>query len=51
MSVFGEVRYHFPIWEMTGFFALMLVVQIGFSFATIKQLRSQSLVEQIRELS
>lgn len=51
MSVFGEVSYHFPVWEMTGFFSLMLAVQIAFSFATIKQLRSQSLVEQIRELS
>ena len=51
MSVFGEVSYHFPAWEMTGFFSLMLVVQIAFSFVTIRQLRSQPLVEQIRELS
>ena len=51
MSVFGEVSYHFPAWEMTGFFSLMLVVQIAFSFVTIRQLRSQPLVEQMRELS
>lgn len=51
MSVFGEVSYHFPVWEMAGFFALMLIVQIAFSFVTIKQLRSQPLVEQIRELA
>lgn len=51
MSVFGEVNYHFPVWEMAGFFALMLIVQVAFSFITIKQLRSQSLVEQIRELA
>lgn len=51
MSVFGEVSYHFPIREMVDFFALMLIVQIAFSFVTIKQLRSQSLVERIRELT
>ncbi len=51
MSVFGEVSYHFPVWEMVGFFAMMLIVQITFSFVTIKQLRSQPLVEQIRELA
>lgn len=51
MSVFGEVSYHFPIWEMVGFFALMLIVQVAFSLVTIKQLRSQSLVDQIRELA
>lgn len=49
MSVFGEVSYHFPVWEMAGFFAMMLLVQIAFSFVTIKQLRSLPLVEQIRE--
>ena len=48
MSVFGEVSYHFPAWEMTGFFSLMLVVQTAFSFVTIRQLCSQPLVEQIR---
>ena len=51
MSVFGEVSYQFPIWEMAGFFTLMLIVQVAFSFVTIRQLRSQSLVEQIRELT
>ncbi len=51
MSVFGEVSYHFPTWEMVGFFTLILVVQVAFSFVTIRQLRSQSLVEQIRELT
>lgn len=51
MSVFGEVSYQFPKREMMGFFTLMLIVQIAFSFVTIRQLRSQSLVEQIRELT
>ena len=51
MSVFGAVSYHFPIWEMAGFFLLMLIIQVTFSFVTIKQLHSQSLVEQIRELA
>lgn len=51
MSVFGEVSYHFPTWEMVGFFTLILVIQVVFSFVTIRQLRSQSLVEQIQELT
>lgn len=51
MSVFGEVSYQFPTWEMAGFFILMLAVQVIFSLITIKQLRKQSLVEQIRELA
>ncbi len=51
MSVFGEVAYHFPMWEMAGFFGLMLITQISFSIVAITQLRSQSLVEQIRELA
>ena len=51
MSVFGEVSYQFPTWEMVGFFILMLVIQVVFSLITIKQLRKQSLVEQIRELA
>ncbi len=51
MSVFGEVSYQFPTWEMAGFFILMLVIQVVFSLTTIKQLRKQSLVEQIRELA
>ncbi len=50
MSVFGEVSYRFPAWEMAGFFILMLVIQVVFSLVTIKQLRKQSLAEQIREL-
>lgn len=51
MSVFGEVSYQFPTWEMVGFFILMLIIQVVFSLITIKQLRKQSLVEQIRELA
>lgn len=51
MSVFGEVSYQFPTWEMVGFFIVMLVIQVVFSLITIKQLRKQSLVEQIRELA
>ncbi len=51
MSVFGEVRYQFPTWEMAGFFILILAIQVAFSLITIKQLRKQSLVEQIRELA
>lgn len=51
MSVFGEVSYQFPTWEMAGFFILMLIIQVVFSLITIKQLRKQSLVEQIRELA
>ncbi len=51
MSVFGEVNYQFPTWEMAGFFILMLAIQVAFSLITIKQLRKQSLVEQIRELA
>ncbi len=51
MSVLGEVSYHFPILEMTGFFVLILTAQVIFSLVTIKQLRSQSLVDQIRELA
>lgn len=50
MSVFGEVNYQFPVLEMIGFFALMLIVQLAFSFVTIRQLRSQSLVEQMRKV-
>lgn len=51
MSVFGEVNYQFPTWEMTGFFILMLTIQVVFSLVTIKLLGKQSLVEQIRELA
>ncbi len=51
MSVFGEVSYQFPTWEMAGFFILMLIIQVVFSIITIKQLRKQSLAEQIRELA
>lgn len=51
MSVFGEVSYQFPAWEMAGFFILMLTVQVVFSLISIKQLRKQSLAEQIRELA
>lgn len=50
MSVFGKVSYQFPIREMAGFVILMLAIQVAFSLITIKQLRRQSLVEQIREL-
>lgn len=50
MSVFGVVTYHFPVLEMTGYFVLMLVVQMSFSYSTIKQLQKQTLVEQIKEL-
>ena len=35
---------------MIDFFALMLIVQLAFSFITIRQLRSQPLVEQMREV-
>lgn len=51
MSVFGEVNYQFPTWEMAGFFILMLAIQVVFSLISIKQLRKQSLAEQIRELA
>ncbi len=51
MSVFGKVNYQCPTWEMAGFFILMLAIQVAFSLITIKQLRKQSLVEQIRELA
>ena len=49
MSVFGLVKYKFPIIEMTGFFVLMLFIQLLFSLITTKQLRKQSLVEQIQD--
>lgn len=51
MSVFGAVKYHFPLFEMLSYFLLMLVVQMGFSILTIRQIKKQSLVEQIRELA
>lgn len=51
MSVFGEVSYQFPTWEMAGFFIMILAIQFLFSFLTIKQFRKQSLAEQIRELA
>lgn len=50
MSIFGRVTYHFPIVEMFIYFILMFVVQTLFSRLTIKQIKKQSLVEQVREL-
>ena len=47
MSVFGKVRYHFPALEMFSFFLLMLAVQMLFSHLAIRQIKKQSLVEQI----
>lgn len=51
MSIFGNVSYHFPVVEMFSFFVLMLLIQVLFSFGAIRQLKKQSLVEQIRELA
>ena len=51
MSVFGKVSYHFPIFEMFSFFLWMLAVQMLFSYSTVRQIKKQSLVHQIRELS
>lgn len=51
LSVFGVVEYQFPLFEMVGYFLFMLVVQMAFSIMTIRQLRKQALVEQIRELA
>lgn len=51
LSVFGVVEYQFPLFEMVGYFLFMLVVQTLFSIMTIRQLRRQALVEQIRELT
>jgi len=50
MSIFGRVIYHFPIVEMFIYFILMFVVQTLFSRLTIKQIKKQSLVEQVKEL-
>ena len=47
MSVFGKVSYHFPALEMFSFFLLMLAVQMLFSHLAIRQIKKQSLVEQI----
>lgn len=51
MSVFGVVKYHFPIFEMLAYFLFMLVIQMVFSILTIRQIKKQSLVDQIRELT
>lgn len=51
MSVFGAVEYHFPIFEMLAYFIVMLVIQMVFSILTIRQIKKQSLVDQIRELA
>lgn len=51
MSVFGAVEYHFPIFEMLTYFLIMLVIQMAFSILTIRQIKKQSLVDQIRELA
>lgn len=47
MSVFGKVSYHFPALEMFSFFLLLLAVQMLFSHLAIRQIKKQSLVEQI----
>ena len=51
MSIFGKVSYHFPTVEMFSYFILMLAVQMLFSYLAIRQIKKQSLVDQIRELS
>lgn len=51
MSVFGKVEYHFPLFEMLAYFLLMLVIQMFFSTQTIRQIKKQSLIEQIREIA
>lgn len=51
MSIFGKVSYHFPTVEMFSYFILMLAVQMLFSHLAIRQIKKQSLVDQIRELS
>jgi len=51
MSIFGKVSYHFPTVEMFSYFILMLAVQMLFSCFAIRQIKKQSLVDQIRELS
>ena len=50
MSIFGKIINHFPIVEMFIYFILMFVVQTLFSRLTIKQIKKQSLVEQVKEL-
>lgn len=51
MSVFGKVEYHFPLFEMLAYFLFMLVIQMFFSTQTIRQIKKQSLIEQIREIA
>ena len=51
MSLFGKVSYHFPTFEMLGFFLLMIAVQMLFSYLSIRQIKKRSLADQIRELS
>lgn len=51
MSIFGKVSYHFPTVEMFSYFILMLAVQMLFSCFAIRQIKKQSLVDQMRELS
>ena len=51
MSIFGKVSYHFPTVEMFSYFILMLAIQMLFSYLAIRQIKKQSLVDQIRESS
>lgn len=48
MSVFGDIKYQFPIWEMLTYSVTMLVIQVIFSFSTIKQLKKQTIVERLQ---
>lgn len=48
MSVFGDIKYQFPIWEMLAYSVTMLIIQVIFSSLTIKQLKKQTIVEQLQ---
>lgn len=51
IGVFGTITYQFPIWQIVTYFTILLVIQLSFSFLSIKLFKNQSLVERIRAVS
>lgn len=50
IGVFGTVTYRFPIWSIITYFTILLILQMTFSFVSIKLFQQQSLVERIKNI-
>lgn len=50
IGAFGKVTYKFPVWQICLYFAILLTLQISFSYLSIRAFKKQSLVERISDI-